>query len=148
MGLLYAGIMEWAKISNDEAYYNQLLAVGNDLNWSLGKNRHFADDYCVGQSYSQLYEIYKNPIYIKYFKQLADTLTIIPHEESLLWVTKICLKECAWCDASFMWPPALAYLTRATGDAKCLNTASKLQWKTSDYLYDKRKFVLQRQPIF
>ncbi|HEY0670432.1 MAG TPA: glycoside hydrolase family 88 protein [Sphingobacteriaceae bacterium] len=143
-GVLYAGMMEWSKIANDKTYYNHLLKTGDDTKWRLGKNRHFADDYCVGQAYSQLYEIYKDPLYIKDFKQLADTLTIIPHNESLLWVNKIYHREWAWCDALFMGPPALAYLTRATGDQKYLNMASKLWWKTSDYLYDRKERLYYR----
>src|SRR5690606_26703821 len=50
----------------------------------------------------------------------------------------------AWCDALFMGPPALGYLTQATGDPKYLDTASKLWWKSSDYLYDNEEHLFFR----
>lgn len=142
--VLYAGMMEWARVANDDIYYKKLLEVGEDIQWQLGRERHFADDYCVGQTYSQLYELYNKPRYIKDFKQLADSLIILPHEESLLWVNKIYLREWAWCDALFMGPPALGYLTKVTGDQKYLNKASELWWKTSDYLYDTNEHLYFR----
>ncbi|MEJ8843202.1 glycoside hydrolase family 88 protein [Lacibacter sp. H375] len=143
-GAMYAGMMAWSKLANDETYYKKLIQVGEDNKWQIGKYRHFADDYCVGQLYSQLYSIYKDPKYIEDFKSLADTLTMIPHTESLEWKDRIHLREWAWCDALFMGPPALAYLTQATGDPKYLNTSSELWWKSTEYLYDKDEHLYYR----
>lgn len=143
-GAMYAGMMAWAKIANNNIYYNKLIQVGEDNKWGLGPERYFADDYCVGQTYSQLYNLYKNPKYIAKFKDRADTIVTLPHTESLLWVNEIYNREWAWCDALFMGPPALGYLTQATGDSKYLNTASKLWWKSSDYLYDNEEHLFFR----
>jgi unsaturated rhamnogalacturonyl hydrolase len=143
-GAMYAGMMSWAKIANDSSYYQKLLNVGRDNDWKIGPERHFADDYCVGQTYSQLYELYHNPEFIKDFRKLADTLVTISHKESLLWVNEIYLREWAWCDALFMGPPALGYLSQATGDPRYLNKASELWWKSSEYLYDKKEHLFYR----
>jgi unsaturated rhamnogalacturonyl hydrolase len=143
-GAMYAGMMAWSKLANDETYYKKLIQVGEDNKWQIGKYRHFADDYCVGQLYSQLYSIYKDPKYIEDFKSLADTVAMLPHTESLEWKNRIHLSEWAWCDALFMGPPALAYLTQATGDAKYLNTSSMLWWKSTEYLYDKDEHLYYR----
>lgn len=147
-GTLYTGMMAWAKVANDERYYKKLIQVGEDNNWKIGKNRHEADDYCVGQLYSQLYAIYKNPEYIADFKSLADTLVMLPHVESLEWKNRIDYREWAWCDALFMGPPALADLAAATGDQKYLDKTSKLWWKTTDYLMDKDEFLYYRDSRF
>lgn len=143
-GAMYAGMMAWGKIANDPTYYHKLIEVGKDNKWGLGPERFFADDYCVGQTYSQLYEIYQNPKFIAKFKDRADTIVTLPHTESLLWVNEIYNREWAWCDALFMGPPALGYLSEATGDMKYLNTASKLWWKSSEYLYDKDEHLFYR----
>lgn len=143
-GALYIGMAEWANIANSDIYYKKLLKIGNDNQWQIGKNRHFADDYCIGQLYAKLYEKYKDPHYIADIRSLADTLVAIPHTESLLWVNNIYLREWAWCDALFMGPPTLGFLTEATGDQKYLNTASKLWWKTSDHLYSKDQHLFFR----
>ncbi|MFI5452654.1 glycoside hydrolase family 105 protein [Pedobacter sp. UC225_61] len=143
-GAMYTGMMAWAKLANDETYYHKLIKVGEDNTWQIGKYRHFADDYCVGQLYSQLYTIYKEPKYIADFKALADTITQLPHTEGLEWKKNIHLREWAWCDALFMGPPALGYLTEATGDAKYVDKSVELWNKTTEYLYDKEEHLYYR----
>lgn len=143
-GAMYTGMVAWAKLANDETYYRKLIQVGEDNNWEVGKYRHFADDYCVGQLYSQLYTIYKNPKYIADFRALADTITMLPHNEDLVWKKSIHLREWAWCDALFMGPPALGYLTEATGEAKYLDKSAELWMKTTEYLYDKKESLYYR----
>ncbi|SHE54806.1 glycoside hydrolase family 88/105 protein [Pedobacter caeni] len=143
-GAMYTGMMAWAKLSNDESYYRKLIQVGEDNKWEVGKYRHFADDYCVGQLYSQLYTIYKDPKYIRDFKTLADTITMLPHQEELEWKNRIYLREWAWCDALFMGPPALGYLTEATGDPKYLDKSVQLWNKSTSYLYDKDENLYYR----
>lgn len=147
-GTLYAGMMAWGGVSKEDTYYEKLRAVGESNNWEIGKDRHEADDYCVGQLYSLMYGLYGNPKYIADFKSLADTLVMLPHTESLEWKNKIDYREWAWCDALFMGPPALAYLTAATGDPKYLDKASKLWWKTTDYLYDPEEHLYYRDSRF
>ena len=143
-GAMYAGMLAWAKIANDDVYYQELLKVGNDNQWKIGKRRHFADDYCIGQLYAQLYKKYKNPVFVADFKSLADTVAAIPHSGSLLWVNNVYLHEWAWCDALFMGPPAFGYLTDATRDPKYLDEACKLWWKSSDYLYNTNEHLFYR----
>jgi rhamnogalacturonyl hydrolase YesR len=70
------------------------------------------------------------------FRPQADSIVTMPHTESLEWKGGIANREWAWCDALFMGPTALAYLSTATGDQKYLDIACKLWWKTTDYLYD------------
>lgn len=147
-GSMYSGMIAMANIANDESYYKKLIGVGEDNNWQVGNHREEADDYCVGQLYAQLYDVYKNPRYIADWKKLADSLVLLPHTESLEWKNKVDYREWAWCDALFMGPPAFSYLTKATGDLKYLNKSSKLWWKTTDYLMDKEDFLFYRDSRF
>ncbi|WP_232335572.1 glycoside hydrolase family 88/105 protein [Mucilaginibacter arboris] len=143
-GVMYTGMMAWAKIASNNTYYDKLLDVGKSLDWKIGPNRSFADDYCIAQTYTQLYGIYKNPIYIADFKNMADSLVSVPHTEPLLWVNKIHLREWAWCDALYMAPAALVNLSKVSHDKKYMDTASKLWWKTSQYLYDQDEHLFFR----
>lgn len=143
-GAMYTGMMAFAGLNKTDVYYQKLIQVGEDNKWQIGRHRHFADDYCVGQLYAQLYSIYKRPEYITDFKSLADSVVILPHTESLEWKKNIQLREWAWCDALFMGPPALAYLSQATGDMKYLDKASELWWKSTAYLYDKKEHLFYR----
>jgi unsaturated rhamnogalacturonyl hydrolase len=132
----YAGILELGKISKNNIYLNYLITVGNDLHWQTGPRRYMADDYCIGQTYANLYLIYKDPKMIAGFKAQADSIISKPHTEPLEWKNNINEREWAWCDAMFMGPTSLSYLSTATGDQKYLDTAAALWWKTYNYLYD------------
>lgn len=141
---LYTGIVALGEVSHDKKYDDALIDIGNDVDWNTGPNRLMADDYCVGQTYSLLYTKYGERKMITPFRRLADSIVSLPFNESLEWKNNIQSREWAWCDALFMGPPALAYLSTATGDLKYLNKAAKLWWKTTDYLYDPKVHLYSR----
>ena len=148
-GTAYTGIFELGKISGNEKYINFLTAIGDDLKWDTGKRRFFADDYCVAQTFCNLYLLKKEAKMIAPFKMLADSITARPHTESLSLKNKgIMDREWAWCDALFMAPTSLAYLTTATGNQKYLDIANKLWWKTTDFLYDKEEQLYFRDESY
>lgn len=140
----YTGFFELGKISKNKGYHEYLLSVGAELDWNTGPNRFYADDYCIGQTYANLYLKYRDPKMIAKFRALADTIVAQPHTESLEWKNDINHREWAWCDALFMGPPSLCYLTTATGDKRYLDVSDKLWWKTYDYLYDKEEHLFFR----
>ncbi|MGZ3873603.1 MAG: glycoside hydrolase family 88 protein, partial [Mucilaginibacter sp.] len=132
----YTGLYALGAIPGNEKYLAALVKTGNELNWNTGPNRFMADDYCVGQTWSLLYGRYHDQKMITPFMLLADSIVHQPHDESLEWKNDIARREWAWCDALFMGPTALGYLSTATGNPEYLNTAIKLWWKTTGYLYD------------
>ena len=144
----YTGLYELSRISKNKAYLDTLFSIGERLNWQTGKNRFHADDYCIGQLYSLLYMNRKDETMIANFKGLADSIVQQPHTEGLEWKNNIASREWAWCDALFMGPPALAYLSTATEDKKYLDMATKLWWKTTDYLYDTSEHLYFRDESF
>lgn len=143
-GAMYAGMMSLAQVTSNPFFIDRLVQVGKDNDWNTGPDRFFADEYCVGQLYSQLSSVYKDPVMTEKFRKLADSIVAAPHTESLEWKDGIHHREWAWCDALFMGPPALAYLSTATGDSRYLETADKLWWKTTDYLYNKKDSLYYR----
>ncbi len=140
----YTGLQALSTISSNDSYENILLKFGNDVQWKIGKRHFHADDYCVGQTYTQLYMKYKDAKMIAQFKLVADSIAAQPHTESLEWLPGIVDREWAWCDALFMAPTALSYLSTATGNQKYLDIATKLWWKTTDYLYDSTGHLYSR----
>jgi len=131
----YTGFYALGSMPGNERYLNILVNIGNDLKWNTGSRRFFADDYCIGQTYAQLSMKYHDKKMIAPFILQADSIVNNPHSESLEWKNRINLREWAWCDALYMGPTALGYLSTATGNLKYLNKAVKLWWKTTDYLY-------------
>lgn len=147
-GAGYAGFMALNKSKQNVAYFKEMQLIGDSLNWNTGPNRFMADDYCIGQMYSQMYLLYKQPKMLTNFKALADSIIARPHTEPLEWKNNVASREWAWCDALFMGPPALAYLSTATGEKKYLDIAVKLWDKTTDYLFDKDENLYYRDSRF
>ncbi|MGH2644757.1 MAG: glycoside hydrolase family 88/105 protein, partial [Chitinophagaceae bacterium] len=147
MGAMYTGLMAYAALAHDSSIYHFMKnEVGEKYNWQIiqGPDRYFADNYCVGQMYCGMYEIYHDPQMIADLKDLADTLIARPHTESLEWKNKINLREWAWCDGLFMGPPTLAMLAHVTQEKKYMDLVDSLWWKTTDYLYDPKEHLYYR----
>ena len=140
----YTGLFQLSKISKNKAYHDILVSIGNELDWNTGPTRFYADDYCIGHTYANLYLKHKDRKMIAKFRLLADSIVAQPHTESLEWKNEINLREWAWCDALFMGPPALSLLAKATGDVRYMDITDKLWWKTYDYLYDKDEHLYFR----
>lgn len=135
-GAAYAGFIALNEVADEPQYSKAMYQIGEALGWNTGPRRTMADDYCIAQMFSQMYSLYREPKMIEHFKQQADSIIAMSHTESLEWKDNVHLREWAWCDALFMAPPALAYLSTASGEQKYLDIASKLWWKTTDYLFD------------
>src|ERR1700712_4129310 len=125
-GALYAGIIALDKISADKKYYHFLYNIGEENHWQTAANRLFADDYCVGQMYARMYSRYKEPKMIAKFRPQADSIINYKYTDTLIFQNKVYFHAWAWCDALFMAPPALAYLSTATSNPKYLKKADTL----------------------
>jgi unsaturated rhamnogalacturonyl hydrolase len=147
-GALYAGMMALNNMNVGKQYDNFLYQIGEDNNWEMGRYRLFADDYCIAQAYTQMYMKHREPKMIAKWTLLADTIVAHPFNEPLKVVPDINHREWAWCDALFMGPPALAYLSAAKHDLKYLNKADSLWWKTSAYLFDQQDHLYYRDSRF
>src|SRR5512133_1212506 len=142
---LYAGMVEWAGIAGDNSYYEWLKGIAEKNKWSymvrtnpLG--RYHADDYCVGQTYIELYRKYKDKNMIKPMRAYLDKILKDPATGSLkfentkdYWSTQ----RWSWCDALFMGPTVWAKMANVTGKSKYLDFMYNEYKATTDYLYDK-----------
>lgn len=147
-GACYTGLYSVGTLKGGRKYLRTLVAIGNELGWNTGRSRFFADDYCVGQTYAQLSMKYKDKRMIAPWVLQADSILAKPHDEPLNWKNHVGLREWAWCDALFMGPPSLAYLTTATKDTRYLDMAAKLWWKTTNFLYDSTEQLYFRDESF
>lgn len=149
-GAFYTGMMAWAQMANDDKYIHFLKSIGDSLDYKGGPDRFFADDYCVGQTWSELFMVYKDSAMIKPMMSIGDDIISQPHTESLLWNFDGGLhnREWAWCDALYMGPPMLAYLSTASGQQKYLDIADRLWWRTTEYLYDSSEHLMFRDSRF
>lgn len=132
----YTGMMAFARVTDDSRYASAMKAMGEANQWRPGLRPGHADDYAVAATYAQLYARDRDAKMIAPSRALFDFLATRKFDEPLVWGQAIEMRELAWCDALFMGPPAMAAVSAVTGDAKYLELANRLWWKTTDYLYD------------
>jgi len=147
-GALYTGLMAYGRIEKTHEAYAWLRRIGDSIDWKTGPRLFFADDYCVGATFCELYQLDGDKRKIEHFRSIADRIVQRPHTESLAWKKAIHLREWAWCDALFMGPPALMALYKATGETKYMDITSKLWWNTTDYLYNKAECLYARDSSY
>ena len=142
---LYAGMVEWAAIAGDDSYYEWLKGISEKTGWTymyrdnpLG--RYHADDYCVGQTYIELYRKYREKRMIEPMRAYFDQILKDPATGDLkfedtndYWSTQ----RWSWCDALFMGPTVWAKMANVTGNSKYLDFMYQEYKATTDYLYDK-----------
>ena len=142
---LYAGMVEWAAIAGNDSYYEWLKEMGNRNKWDyyIQKNplrRYHADDYCVGQTYIELYRKYRDKKMIKPMRAYLDKILKDPAKGDLEFVnteTYWSTQRWSWCDALFMGPTVWAKMANVTGKKKYLEFMYQEFKFTTDYLYDK-----------
>ncbi|HEX7570740.1 MAG TPA: glycoside hydrolase family 88 protein, partial [Verrucomicrobiae bacterium] len=150
-GAGYAGMMALAGISGDPKYRDAMLAMGATNGWQPAPRMYHADDHCVGQTYAELYLLYRDPKMIAPLRERFDAILAKPSSAPGLDFTlpnKIYLEQWSWCDALFMAPPAWLRLYAATADERYLNFAVTNWWRTTDYLYDQDEHLFFRDSTF
>jgi rhamnogalacturonyl hydrolase YesR len=144
---LYAGMVEWAGIADDDSYYHWLKENSEKNGWSyLVRNnplaRYHADDYCVGQVYIELYRKYKDKKMIKPVRDYLDLILKNPVKGDLKFINTDeywSTQRWSWCDALFMGPTVWAKMANVTGKKKYLDFMYQEYKATTDYLYDKEE---------
>ena len=146
-----AGMMALAGISGDVKYRDAMLEKGSTNDWKLGARKFHADDHAVGQTYCELYFLYREPKMLAPLRAGFDDILNNPSDAPSLdfALPKRKSQELwSWCDSLFMGPPAWVRLYTATGDERYLNFAVKEWWRTSDYLYDNTEHLYFRDSSY
>jgi rhamnogalacturonyl hydrolase YesR len=145
-----AGFMALAGISPAPKYREAMLAMATGQHWELGPRKYDADDQCVGQTYAELYFLYRDPKMLEPMRRHFDAILAQPpstlsldfaqgHAARDLW---------SWCDSLFMAPPTWVRLYAATDDTRYLDYAVTNWWRTADYLYDPDEHLFFRDSTY
>jgi rhamnogalacturonyl hydrolase YesR len=146
-----AGIMALAGISGSPRYREELVAAAERLHWQLGPRMYDADDHCIGQTYAELYRIYRDKRMIEPLRERFESILAKPSSvESLAFdQTEGNPREIwSWCDSLFMGPPAWFMLAAATGDTRYSDFAAVNWWGTTEFLYDKQEHLFFRDSTY
>jgi len=151
LGAQGAGMMALAGISGDPKYRDAMLAAGEANDWQLGPKFYDADDYCIGQTYTELYFLYREKRMIAPLRERFDAILAKPPDVAGLEFTKAesrDRKNWSWCDSLFMGPPTWLRLYTATGDERYLDFAVTNWWRTTDFLYDTNEHLFFRDSTY
>jgi len=135
---LYTGFMAVpGKVAGDK-YRQAMLQIGEKLHWQPGPRVMHADDQAVGQTYLELYMLYKDAKMLSPLRARLDTEIATPDpadpKRPLWW----------WCDALYMAPPVYADMAAITGDKKYLTFMDR-EWDiTTELLYNRDKHLYFR----
>ncbi|MCT4588141.1 MAG: glycoside hydrolase family 88 protein [Carboxylicivirga sp.] len=142
-GALYAGMMAWAKMAEDERYIDWLIKQGETCQWSkmprAERERYHADDYAVGMMYLEMYRLKKDKKMLQPMKEHLDYIIANPSSRSMdhnWWRDESPAQRWTWCDALFMAPTVFAKMYSITGERKYLEFMNKEYRVTTDFLYD------------
>jgi rhamnogalacturonyl hydrolase YesR len=147
---LYRGYIAAAKALPEKRYTDEMTAVGNKFNWTLGERKTEGDDQAVGYMYLELY------------RQRHDTRMLEPTETQLEHLPPppdICTETCPpwhtnstpvwwWADGLFMAPPVWAEFASVTGKKEFLDRMDHDWWVTSDMLYDPNEHLYTRDESY
>jgi rhamnogalacturonyl hydrolase YesR len=151
LGAEDAGMMALAGISGDAKYREAMLAMGESNHWQPGPRPYSADDHCVGQTYTELYLLYRENKMIGPLCERFDAILADPSDAPGLDFTQPhgkALERWSWCDSLFMAPPAWLRLYTATGDERYLDFAVTNWWATTDFLYDTNEHLYFRDSTY
>ena len=146
-----AGFMALAGISGDVKYRDAMLAMGETNDWKPGERFYDADDYCIGQTYTELYFLYRENKMIAPLRERLDAILAKPSDVQSLEFTPTESRErnnWSWCDSFFMGPPTWLRLYAATDDKRYLDFAVTNWWRTTDYLYDTNEHLYFRDSTY
>jgi unsaturated rhamnogalacturonyl hydrolase len=139
-GALYTGFMAIPETVSGKKYTDAMLEMGKKFKWQLGPRFSHADDLAIGQTYLDLYSLYRDPAMIAPTRQRIDALMQVPDDpQKPLWW---------WCDALFMAPAVLAKLAKATGERKYLDFMDREWWITSNLLYSQKDHLYFRDKSY
>ena len=142
-GALFVGMMNWAALPGNEAYFGPLRAISEENEWRLGDRLFHGDDHIVGQLYLTLYKKEKDRQMIQHTIRQFNQILVVDPDDSLEFlgdgipgVGRACQLRWCWCDALFMSPQTWIMLSLATGNDEYMAFADKEFWATTDYLLD------------
>ena len=147
----YDGFMALAGISGDSKYRDAMLAVAETNAWKPGPRKYHADDQGIGQLYTELYFLYRDPKMIAPLREKFDWIMANPST-----VTNLNIRQphgqgtelWTWCDSLFMAPPGWVRLYAATDDERYMDYAVTNWWRTTDFLYDTNEHLYYRDSTY
>lgn len=149
----YIGLARWAKVTDEEKYWQALQQKGEANKWQLGDLEWHADDQAIAQIYAALAERTNDLSLLEPTRTGFQAILNDRATNSLEFVRGgeaegTCQRRWCWSDALFMAPPAWAAMSQLTDDPAYLQYALDEYQATIDYLYDEEDHLFYRDSRF
>lgn len=138
-GTFFTGVMATYHATQDDEYLEAVSKWAEGNRWQPGPRTRHADDHCVGQVYTELFLLTKDPRMLDPIQATVDEIIDDP---------KSGREEWWWCDALFMAPPVLARLSKVTEDRQYLDFMNLMWWDVVEVLYDHEDHLFFRDERF
>ncbi|MGL4520456.1 MAG: glycoside hydrolase family 88/105 protein [Phocaeicola sp.] len=151
--VLYIGMAEWAKATNNSTYSDWLYAIGTKNGWRVPANFiqyprytiYHADELCIGQFYLNRYQVTGDAQIYASIKSRVDSIL---HNPPLVGMQAKNKQKWSWCDALFMAPPVYAQLALIENEDKYLAFMHQEFMETYNHLYDKEHKLFFRDDSY
>ncbi len=159
MGVFWAGIADFSKVSTKPEHFEALIRSGESEKWipivsyeeaakKMTRYAHNADDLCIGQAWLIAYDKTKDQKMLDPIRQRIEKASdFIEEDEANLKKEdrlKGNMRVWSWCDALFMAPSIHAHLSAITGDRKYLQAMHTEWWRASAVMYDESEHLYFR----
>ena len=159
--VLYIGLSDWAKTSDNKSYYKWLYNIGETNFWDMpenfAKNKRYglyhADELCIGQFYLEMFDVYKEEKIItsalsrmKYIMEnppgiIGDSSGLGAAQDETLNLYDVEMsaknkRRWTWCDALFMAPPLYTHMSSLQNDNSYIDYMHKEFMDTYNHLFD------------
>ena len=150
MGTMAIGMTRWGRISGNPRYLDFIRDAGRNFDWQLEARVFDADDYAIGQTYLELFELDSNA---EMLAPLAKRLNHIydnwpaGRQDFGTECDRMdigCRERWTWIDAMFMGAPVWVHMAQVTGEQRYLEFADHEFWASFDTFWDADESLLYR----
>ncbi|MBO9620396.1 MAG: glycoside hydrolase family 88 protein [Niabella sp.] len=138
-GAFYPGLLDAYRQTHEKVYLNHVKQVAEKNHYDHNGRIHVADDIAILQTYLELYEFDRDPVYIRASRIALDSIMITPWSG---------VREYGWCDLLFMGPPVWSRYYAISKERKYIEYQDKIYWEAVDNLKDKQYHLFYRDDRF
>lgn len=138
-GAFYPGILEVYRVTKNKKYLDSVKNIAILNNYKGGNQLRNGDHQAIFQSYLELYEFDKNPVYLSVAQNTLDSIMANPKNGAI---------EYSWCDLLFMAPPIWSRYAAITKQPKYLDFQDKIFWEAVNNLQDTTTHLFYRDNRF
>ena len=150
MGAMAVGMTRWGVISGNPGYLDFIREQGAGFGWGVEARAYDADDYVIGQTWLELFELDGDPAKLGPLTERLDFVyanwptvnrDFGPDCELM---NVACRERWTWIDALFMGAPVWIHLAAVTGDERYLDFAEHEFWASFETFWDADERLLYR----